>query len=296
MTTTAPTTSTTSTGSVYLAIAPNIMRKTSSDLAKMAPDIVPYEAQIHQEMLDFATNFGSINDIPDLTIGAYPQYVKNALNLADNGKLAIMPDDLPPMRWELEALGMAEPSSYIRVIGFVPFIIAANRHVNPPITDWADLCRDDICHRVAIPPTDTPLPALFSTMMSAAYGELAATVIANVDTRFSPLDINKQIDAGNFAAGVSLPAFSRTYRENNGQLIWPASGAWPVPLVATLRRNPHPQAIDFLRHLLSLDYQTYLSSTGGIVPVIEDAPWPDDMIEQQGSLQWPGWQSLIALG
>ena len=284
------------TGSLYLAMAPNIMRKTISDLAQLAPELLNLGNPTHAEMLAFSNTYATTNDIPDLTVCAYPQYVKNVLRAGGEGKLERMPEDLPPMRKELAALGMTEPCPYLRVICFIPFIISVNRHVTPPITDWKDLCREDICRRVAIPPIDTPLPDFFAAMMTATFGDLAKEVIAHADTRFTPLDINKEIDAGNFAAGVSIPAFSRTFRDNNGQMVWPASGAWAVPLSVSLRRNPHPQALEVMRYLLSEEYQSFMSTTGNLIPVIDDVPWPSDMVERNGHLQWPGWESLLALG
>lgn len=282
--------------SVYLAIAPNILRKTVQDLSRLdlSLDLIP--PQTHQEMLDFSIAFGQSDDIPGLTLCAYPQYVYNLLRLQESGKLAPLPETLPPMRKELTALGMAEPSRYFRVIGFVPFLIAASTKVEPPITDWEDLCRPDVCESLAVPPHDTPLPALFDTMMTANFGNQAATAIANKNTEFTPLDINKQIDAGNFAAGVSIPAFSKTYRDGNGYLVWPSSGAWPVPLIATVRSDANEDTMAFLEYLLSNEYQTYLSQTGSIIPVVDGIPWFEEMADNDARLQWPGWDALVSLG
>ncbi len=287
------------TGTAYIAIAPNIARKTSNDLTVIAPNLAPAAAQLHQEMLEFSREFGQgQNEIPDLTITAYPQYVHNLRQLESKGNLAPMPQDLPPMRPELVELGMGEPSPYFRVIGFVPLVLAVNRHVSPMITDWSDLCRPDICRRVAVPPKDTPMPDFFAAKMSSDYGDQATEVIANINTNYTPLDINKEIDAGHFAAGVSIPAFSRTYRNDNGTMVWPRSGAWCVGLVACLKRDPHPDAVKFLRHLLSADYQNYLSLTGALIPVRAETPWPDDMPARppRDTLQWVGWDAVCALG
>lgn len=282
--------------SVYLAIAPNILRKTIQDLIKLNLNLDLIPPQTHQEMLDFSRTFGLNGDVPGLTLCAYPQFAYNLLAYQKTGKLAALPETLPPMRKELTALGMAEPSRYFRVIGFVPFVIAASKHVSPPITDWEDLCRPELSSSVAVPPEDTPLPDLFDAMMHSHFGERAAAVIAGKNTSFTPLDINKRVDAGEFMAGVSIPAFSKTYRAGNGHMVWPASGAWPVPLMASVRSDAHPDALRFLHHLLSKEYQTYLSDSGAIVPVVEGIPWFTEMAENDGRLQWPQWDAFVAQG
>ena len=282
--------------SIYLAIAPNILRKTVQDLSRMdyGLDLIP--PQTHQEMLDFSIAFGRDGSVPGLTLCAYPQFLHNVMQCRSTGELAVLPDTLPPMRHELTALGMAEPSRHFRTICLVPFVIAASNAVVPPIEDWEDLCRPDIADRVAVPPDDTPMPALFDTMMRALCGQRAQRVIEARDTRFTPLDINKRIDAGEFLAGLNIPAFSRTYREGNGRFVWPRSGAWTVPLVATVRADAPPDAMRFMEYLLSNEYQTYLADTGGLVPVVEGIPWFREMADSGGTLLWPGWDTLLDMG
>lgn len=282
--------------SIYLAIAPNILRKTVQDISRLglSMDLIP--PQTHEEMLDFSCNFGTSRGIPGLTLCAYPQFIRNVLHPNNACHLLPLPSSLPPMRSELTALGMAEPSRFFRVVGFVPFIIASAKDVSPALTDWDDLCRSDICEHVAVPPLDTPLPELFDTMMTGKFGSKAAEVIMKKDTNFAPLDINKNIDAGVFKAGLSIPAFSRTFRNGNGYLVWPKSGAWPVPLMATIHKDAPSEALDFLNYLLSNDYQNYLSESGGIIPVTENISWFEEMAENNGTLDWPGWQTFVAMG
>jgi len=281
--------------SIYLAIAPNIVRKTVQDLSRLDLSLELVPPQTHGEMLAFSDNFGQ-DDVPALTLCAYPQYLYNLLKLQLTGALAPMPESLPAMRRELTSIGLAEPSRYFRVIGIVPFIIAAAKNVEPPILDWEDFCRPDVCESVAVPPDDTPLPALFDAMMSAMYGDKATEVMRHKNTAYTPLDINKRIDAGEFKAGVSIPAFSRNYRNENGHLVWPASGAWPVPLIASMRHDAHEDAQTFLHYLLSNDYQRYLAESGGIVPVVEGVPWFEEMNDNDARLNWPGWDALVSLG
>lgn len=284
------------TRSVYLAIAPNILRRTVQDLARLnlSLDLIP--PQTHQEMLDFSRVFGHDDaSVPGFTLCAYPEFIHNLLRLQKTGLLAPMPDSLPPMRRELTSIGMAEPSRYFRVVGVVPFVIAAARSVNPPIEDWEDLCRPDICESIAVPPHDTPLPVLFDTMMTALCGERAARAIAAKNTDYTPLDINKHVDAGTFLAGVSIPAFSRNYREDNGIMVWPRSGAWPVPLVAAVRQDASPDAMEFLRYLLSNEYQRFLAESGSLISVVEGIPWFEEMARGEGRLLWPGWDALVSL-
>jgi len=282
--------------SVYLAIAPNILRRTVQDLARLnlSLDLVP--PQTHQEMLDFSKKYGRGDaSVPGLTLCAYPEFVRNLLRLQKTGMLAPLPDSLPPMRHELTSIGMAEPSSYFRVVGVVPFVIAAAMRVSPPIEDWEDLCRPDVCESIAVPPHDTPLPALFDTMMTSLCGERAARAIAAKNTDYTPLDINKHLDAGTFLAGVSIPAFSRNFREGNGRMVWPRSGAWPVPLVACVRQDASPDAMEFLHFLFSNEYQRFLAESGSLIPVVEGIPWFEEMARADGRLLWPGWDALVSL-
>ena len=282
--------------SVYLAIAPNILRKTVQDLSRFDLPLELIPPQTHQEMQDFSMQFGLNGDIPGVTLCAYPEFLYNLLKYQEHGKLAPLPRSLPPMRKELTTLGMAEPSPYFRVIAFVPFVIATAKGITPPIEDWEDLCRPDICNSIAVPPNDTPLPTLFDTMMTANYGDKAAGPIEGKNTSYTPLDINKHIDAGDFLAGVSIPAFSKTYRDGNGCMVWPKSGAWPVPLVATVRADAPDEAMVLLNYLLSNHYQSYLAETGSLIPVVEGIPWFTEMADNGGRLQWPGWDALVSLG
>ncbi len=280
---------------VYLAVAPNILRKTGQDLQRRHPDLDMLPPQTHQEMLDFSKEFGTAH-IPGLSIAAYPQFVRNILAHQEDGRFARMPTSLPPMRRELTAIGLAEPSPCMRVITLVPFVIAARSDLDPPITDWRDLCRKDICRHVAVPPHDTPLPDLFDAVMGSTYGAEADTVIQNKNTRYTPLDINKRVDSGEFVAGVSIPAFSRTFRNNGGHMVWPESGAWVVPLVACAHRDASSEIFEFLDYLLSPEYQCYLSKNGYTIPVVQGIPWFPEMEAAGGKLHWPGWEALAELG
>ena len=281
--------------SIYLALAPNIVRRTTQDIQRLFPDLDLIPPQTHQEMEAFSETYGS-GDIPALSICAYPQFFRGVLEHQDKDVFAPVPDFLPPMRRELTTLGLGEPSPYIRVVAGVPFVIAARKDVDPPITDWKDLCREDVSGRVAVPPDDTPVPRLFDTIMRATYGDEAEGVIAAKDTRFTPLDINKQVDAGQFAAGVSIPDFSRSFRNNGGHMVWPASGAWVVPLIACVRRDAAPRVFDFLNYLLSQEYQQYIAHTGHLVPVVEGVPWFQEMVDGGAGLIWAGWKALADLG
>lgn len=280
---------------VYLAVAPNILRKTAQDLGRLFPSLELIPPQTHAEMQEFATRFGQ-DEIPALSVAAYPQFVHNILRLQEQGLFARMPESLPPMRRELTAIGLGEPSPYLRVVTAVPFVIASRADLAPPITDWADLCREDICHHVAVPPHDTPLPDLFDTVMGATCGEAAQTVMENKNTSYTPLDINKHVDAGTFKAGVTIPAFSKTFRNNGGKMVWPKSGAWVVPIVACIHKNAAPEVYNFLDYMLSMEYQCYVSENGYTVPVIQGVPWFAEMQAADGKLFWPGWDVLSQLG
>ncbi len=278
-----------------LTLPPNLARKTISDMSAQFPRFKAAPVQTHEEMLSFARNFGK-DAPPALASSAYPSFIRNALRMGEEGLLKNLTElDLPPMREDLADLGLAEPSSFVKVLAVIPFILIQHVDVSPPLQDWSDLCRPDIANSVAVPPEDTPLPEVFDTLMRHFCGDAAETVIAAKNTEFMLLDINKNIDAGNFRAGVNIPPFSRTFRNGGGRMIWPRSGAWAVPLVMTMSADAPTEAEQALSYLFSTEYQTYISQTALLVPVHPQAPMLEDMTTPETKLFWPGWKALCDL-
>ncbi|MBG0775902.1 MAG: ABC transporter substrate-binding protein [Desulfovibrionaceae bacterium] len=280
---------------VYLAVAPNILRKTVGEMERRFPTLNALPPSTHLEMFRNAEAMGRPGGmpVPDLTVTAYPS-LADTLLAGGHGLFEPLPADLPPMRAELRELGMAEPSAFLRVVAVVPVLLIHNLAVDPP-RRWADLCRPPYRDSLAVPPLDTPMPALFDAMMTVLCGEESGRVRAAKDTRFCPLDINKQVDLGNFAAGLSIPAFARTFRNDGAAMVWPEPGAWAVPMFACARRGCSPAALDFLRYLLSEEYQTYLSLTGCLVPVREGVEFFPEMRAAGGKMLWAGWEKLRRL-
>lgn len=273
---------------VYMAIPPNIARHTRTELERLFPDLDLAAPDIHREMYDFAATFGQ-GDLPALAVSAYPQMVVNALALSGTGRLGLPGPGLPLLRLELAALGLAPPVAELVVIAVVPCVLAVNSS-RQSIADWGDLLKPDLRGRVGVPPRDTPLPYLVEAYLSGL--QAGQTVDGLLDTRSTPLDINKRVDSGDLAAGVLIPAFGRAYRGGGASMVWPRSGALAVPLVACLRGDAPSAAHSVLEYLLSFEFQSFLASSGGIVPVRDDVPGFRELNEASWNLIWPGWAAV----
>lgn len=273
---------------LYMAIPPNIARHTRTELERLFPELDLAAPDIHREMYDFALTFGQA-DLPALSVSAYPQMVENALALSRTGRLARPAAELPALRPELAALGLAPPAPELVVIAVVPCVLAVNQ-AWPAIADWADLAAPELWGRVGVPPRDTPLPYLVEAHLSGLQD--GRSVDGLLDTRSTPLDINKRVDSGELAAGVLIPAFGRASRGGGARLVWPQSGALAVPLVACLRGDAPAAAHSALEYLLSFEFQSFLAMSGGIAPVRDDVPGFRELNDASWNLQWPGWAAV----
>lgn len=275
---------------VYLAVPPNIARHVRAETERRFPELDPAAPDIHREMYDFAASFGRF-DPPALTVSAYPQLAVNAAKLSGSGYLALPGPELPPLRPELAALGLEPPAPEVRIIGVVPCVLAVRRS-REDIADWADLLAPDLRGRVGTPPPDTPLPYMVAAHMEALGGR---AVDGLLDTRSNPLDINKRVDCGDLDAGVLIPAFGRACRNGGARMVWPRSGALAVPLLACLAGDAPAAAHALLAYLLSGEFQSFLSMSGGIVPVRDGVPPFRELNDASWKLIWPGWEAVQAV-
>ncbi len=274
----------------HLSIPPNITRYTRGQVAERFPGLSLDSPDTHPEMLAFARSCGP-EPPPALAVSAYPHLALNVLAAQGRGVFADPGELVPAWRGELEELGLRPPAPELTLIAAVPVVLAVNQARLPGLGDWADLCRGGDSLTLGCPPPDTPLPYLLRRFLGGLCpGQGAAQ--PRLDTASVPLDINKRVDAGDLAAGVIIPAFARAFRLGGGRMVWPASGALAVPLMACLAADAPPQARELLAYLLSLEFQTFLAKSGGLVPVRADAPGFPELEEAGWRLHWPGWQIM----
>lgn len=282
--------------SAFVVLPPNVVRKATSDLEKTLPglNLVPHNT--HGE-LDryFADDFGTPYLTHDLTVTAYPAAVAPAKNIAGSGLFRPMPDHLPPMRPMLTDQGMAEPNAFIKVIAFVPLVYIHHKSLQPPLESWEDLCSPVLHGKVVCPPLDTPMPALSRAFLTELYGEKGLAAATAFRPEMYPLDINKAVDDGQYLAGLVIPSFGRTFRNNGGVMVWPSEGAVAIPLMAMLKKDAGDEALQALDYLLSEEFQDFLGNSGVLIPVREGASLPPEA-QPPRKIIWPGWEKLTNLG
>lgn len=273
---------------IHLALPPNLARHFRENLARRFPDVDAGTPDIHQEMYDFALRCGPTSP-EGLVVSAYPQLVRNVL--ADPAPFARHREGLPPLRPELEALGLTPPAPQLRLVAVVPCVLGVNDARAPWLDDWAGLLRAEYSGPLATPPRDTPLPYATELLLDDLGG--AQRSGPELDTLSTPLDINRRIAAGEITAGLLIPAFARSFRGGGARMVWPASGALAVPLVACIGKNAPDVAHELLAALLSPEAQEHLSLNGGVVPVMAEAPGFPELEESGWKLLWPGWQRVL---
>lgn len=274
---------------VHLALPPNLARFFREDLTRRFPDVDTGTPDIHQEMYDFALHCGPTPP-KGLVVSAYPQLTRNVL--ADPTPFARLRGDLPPLRPELARLGLTPPAPELAVLAVVPCILGVNADRAGWLDDWAGLLRPDYPGPLATPPRDTPLPYVAELLLDSLGG--AERSGPPLDTLSTPLDINRRVAAGELAAGLLIPAFARSFRGEGAHMVWPASGALAVPLVACIGREAPDVAHELLASLLSSWAQEHLSLNGGVVPVREDTPAFPELEDSGWKLLWPGWDVALA--
>lgn len=278
---------------VHLAIPPNIARRVRAELAAQFPGLTVGAPDLHREMFDFARQCGEAPP-PALSVSAYPQLVQNVLRFGAS-RFATPHAELPPLRPELESLGIQPPSPKLRVIAVVPCVLACNDVKVPILNDWEDLCGSGFRGILGTPPLDTPLPYVLSAFLEARFGERSQAVLSRLDTDSTPLDINKRVAAGDLDAGVLIPSFGRAFRNGGARVVWPKSGAIAVPLVACIGVDAPEVAHEAMACLLSAEMQTYLSLSGGLVPVRAGVSGFHELEEAGWNLAWLGWDALLGV-
>jgi hypothetical protein len=271
---------------------PNIMRRVREDIMRLWPGVDAGSPDIHEEMNSFASNFGN-GPLPSLTITAYPQMVLHAAGLAREGRLGRPSASLPPLRGEYGRIGLSAPLEELRIVAVATGVLAAEASLSSRIKDWPDICAPDFLGPVGCPPRDTPLPFLAEAVLRKVAGEGADRLPSILDTVSNPIDINKRLGRGELRAALIIPAFVRTFREGAAKMIWPASGALAIPLVACLAAEAPPVAHDILAWILSEEFQRDIVVEGVIAPVREGVAGFEELEENGWNLYWPGWDLML---
>lgn len=279
---------------IYLAFAPNIMRRIREDITVKFPEAKLDAPNIHSEMFSFASEFGQ-GPIPGLTVSAYPQVVLHASALAAAGRFAKPDASLPPLRDEFVKIGMTPPVDELRIVGIVPGILAASSSLSHKLEDWADLCDPDFPGPIGCLPADTPFPYLIEAVFRDIAGDSAENLFGKLDIKSNPLDINKRIASGELTASLIIPAFARTFRSGSGSMVWPKSGALAIPLMACLAADAAPVAHEILAYLLSEEFQRVVLWDGVIAPVIPGVPGFEELEENGWNFFWPGWDCFCSV-
>jgi len=147
------------------------------------------------------------------------------------------------------------------------------------VKSWADLYRIAQNGRIITPPEDTPLPPIYRHYMNLLLGEKAELVFEKTDHLLYPLDINKAVDEGQYDAGILIPAFSRNSRQGNVIPCYPEEGVIALPVAALMKKGASINCKGIIDHLLSREYQEYLSLYGDMIPAIAGVALPDYMPE-----------------
>ncbi len=281
---------------IYLALPPNIMRRARETISTRWPKVEIGIPGTHPEMFTFASSFrhlGQTGESPALTVTAYPQMARHAASLARQGLLDLPSRNLPPLRDELAALGLSPPVPHLRVVAVVPGVLAASAELTHPLSDWASLCDPDFPGPIGCPPADTPMPYLLRAVLGELYGEAARGLFSKLDTSSNPIDINKRIAQNELSAAVIIPGFARAFRGGSGRMIWPASGALAIPLLACLSADAPVAAHEILAFLLSEEFQGPMLRDGALSPGISDVTGFAELEEHSWKLYWPGWELLL---
>lgn len=281
---------------IHLAIPPNIVRKTTSDLQKKFPGISIRPPRTHTEMDDFfANDFGIKEKTADLTLSAYPSSLA-LINSTDKKSIfALMPKTLPPMRPTLAKAGLSEDNPFFRVVAVVTLVMISHKDTHPFPKAWADLCHENLFDQVVIPPEETPAPALYAYYMEKFCGEQGKKAAARVDKKLLPQDINNAVDDGEYKAGMVFPAFARTFRHGNAAMVWPKEGALTLPLLAFLKKDAPEEAGKILDYIFDTQYQTFLAKSGLFCSVRKDVEFFEEMILNNCRLNWMGWRDYRAM-
>ncbi len=282
---------------LHLAIPPNIARKTIDDLQKKYPGIHIRPHQTHVEMdAFFGQDFGKKEHTADLTLTAYPAALTRLYAMDDPGEIfAPLPTTLPTLRPDLIELGISETNPYYRAVCLVCLVAIAHKDAQPFPASWADLCHEKIRDAVAIPPEETPAPALYTYFQRKMNGDAGREAARRADKTLLPLDINQGVDAGDFKAGILLSAFARTFRQNNARMVWPKEGAFVLPLLAFLKKDAPQQAIDVLNDIFSQPFQEFLAKDGGFIPTRSDVEFFGEVADNNCHVQWMGWQDYAQM-
>ncbi len=280
---------------LYLTFPPNVLRGVREKIIRRYPEAIILAPEVHGEMYEFASTFGQ-NELPSLTVTAYPQILCHMQALSRAGRLRALPPSLPPLRGELAGRGMTPPLREFCIVAVVPGIIGVRAGLESSVRDWADLCAPDFPGPVGCPPKNTPLPYLAAHILRRVAGERVENLLARLDTASNPIDINKRLARNELSAALLIPAFARAFRGGGGKMIWPASGGLAIPMLACLSASAPPEAAEVLAYLLSEEFQHALSRDGLLVPVRDGVSGFEELEANRWNLYWAGWDCLEEVG
>jgi len=278
---------------VLVGLPPNVSRKTSADLSAMFPGIDVMPPRTHQEDHDYMHGLFCRRDIPfddypEIIISPDPEIHGSLEWISESGYFEKFTGGPQNLSTFISSYIDPVPCEYIRIIGIIPVIIIYNRNCGVEIKSWTDLYRIAQNGRIITPPEDTPLPPIYRHYMNLLLGEKAELVFEKTDHLLYPLDINKAVDEGEYDAGVLIPAFSRNSRLGNVLSCYPEEGAIALPIAILKRRGATVNCDGIIDHLLSHEYQEYLSVFGDMIPALPEVPLPGNMPEDI-RLIWGGW-------
>lgn len=280
---------------LYIIFPMSVLRRIRETISRRYPEATLLATGLHDELFAFASRFGQ-REIPSLTVSSYPQFYYHMRALSHEGRLAALPPGLPPLRKELADIGMTPPLRAFCVVAVVPGIICVSAGLNTEVNDWSDMCSPDFPGVVGCPPKNTPFPFLTANVLRRVAGKDAENLLARLDTASTHLDINKRLARNELSAAFAIPSFSRSFRGGNGKMIWPASGALAIPILACLSASAPPEAAEVLAYILSKEFQETLSQDGLLVPVREGVCGFEELEANQWKMFWPGWDCLEEVG
>jgi len=166
---------------------------------------------------------------------------------------------------------------YTGIVIFNNVIIFNTKSNLPKPTDWSDLTKPEFQNQLEIgDPSYSGTTFIEVATLIQKYGadyfkslkQRNATVVQSTST------VGTDVAAGQFAAGITLDSVVRPLVQKGSpvELIWPASGAIPVPGPAGIVKSTKKQAAaqQFIDWLLSSNGQKFLVSLG-YSPVSPDA-------------------------
>ncbi|AHF89166.1 hypothetical protein OPIT5_01730 [Opitutaceae bacterium TAV5] len=202
--------------------------------------------------------------------------------------------DVATIRPEFREAGLVDPRGIFQVYAAFPCVILADPEKlrgRPLPATWADLLHPRYRGDVILHGSDDTVHEIVLFNLWRDHGEAGlAALAANVRDFWSPARIVATAGAGDpsGAALYVLPlAFARDgARPDNTVLVWPAEGAWCMPMYLFARRDrrlPVRYVLDFF----AAPEWSYFLAHAGFPPAVAPAHPAPPLL---GKLRWPGWE------